>query len=478
MRNRKLGIQQVHAQKYVVIYIRVSNEKQDLELQIKMANQFKKRYEEEGYEVLIFKDHGKSAMKLPIHQRKGLSDFLMLVRQGAVKTLLVYERTRLARWFFEYCIIAKILIEHKVEVVFTIGNHYEPFSSDYSAECVQAGRVHGESYNLYSRLIDKNYYNPSKKYGYIKREDDDGNNIFEPDHAQSEIIKEMFDNASSVTNKDEFIQLVKKFKSITGKSTKDIIRYLKDSFYTSYLFYGKNKRLEIENNITPIISIKQYDQAMKKVGSYLMEYEQVLERRIKYNFINPKCSVCNEYMKHEFSGLEDYGRYICNRKVHKNVKVIIDQDRYNSMLIIALKTILVKMFSSENEKLSKVEMNKYFANYKVELNKLKILKKDLTRNIALETDPKKIKRKMEEFLIVKEKIENVHAVLTQIEKAKFMLKQFKEKINLQNLNYLADLELLLEAHLLIKDVFLTPENNMKIDVYFNWLLQENEVINI
>ncbi|MGG0177193.1 recombinase family protein [Gottfriedia acidiceleris] len=478
MRNRKFGIEHVHAQKYVVIYIRVSNEKQDLELQIKMGNQFKKKYEEEGYEVLIFKDHGKSAMKLPIHQRKGLSDFLMLVRQGAVKTLLVYERTRLARWFFEYCIIAKILIEHKVEVVFTIGNHYEPFSSDYSAECVQAGRVHGESYNLYSRLIDKNYYNPSSKYGYIKCKDDDGNNLFDPDPVQSEIIKEMFNDATSVANKDEFTQLVKKYKSITEKSAKDIIRYIKDSFYTSYLFFGKNERREKESNITPIISVEQYDEAMKKVGPYITEFEQAVEKRIKYNFINPKCSECNEYMKLEYSGLEDYGRYICNRKVHKNIKVIIDQDRYNTMLIIAMKTILVKMLSSENEKLSSREINKYFAENKVVLNKLKKLEQDLSRNIALEVDQKKLDKKMEELLSLKVKIENVHAVLTQIEKAKLMLKQFKEKINLQNLNYLADLELLLDAHLLIKDIFLTPENNMKMDVYFNWLLQENEVINI
>ena len=86
-----------------VLYMRVSSENQSEEMQLNAAKRYLEQYNPD--EVLILCDHGISATKLPLHKRPQLVKLLDLVREDKVDTLLVYQRDRLARDFYEYLTI-------------------------------------------------------------------------------------------------------------------------------------------------------------------------------------------------------------------------------------------------------------------------------------------------------------------------------------------------------------------------------------
>lgn len=151
-------------QKYlIVIYCRVSSASQNLELQLSAA----KRYLEslglkENEDFIIFlNDYDVSATKLKISKRPKLMELISLIKEGKVKTDVVYKRDRLARNFYEYVDIVNVFNKYEVEVVYTATNE-APFKNKLALEAFHGMFSQMEGQNISSRTSDaRKQYPPS-----------------------------------------------------------------------------------------------------------------------------------------------------------------------------------------------------------------------------------------------------------------------------------------------------------------------------
>lgn len=108
--------------KKTVVYARTASIKQNIDLQLEAANPHLKGIQEEN--IVMITDYATPSS----FQQKGLQNLLELVKNDQVDTLIVYQRDRLARNFYEYLEIMDLIYTHKVNVIFT-GNE-QPFEHD------------------------------------------------------------------------------------------------------------------------------------------------------------------------------------------------------------------------------------------------------------------------------------------------------------------------------------------------------------
>lgn len=92
---------------FIAVYSRVSTAQQDIQKQIQTAQAYINNHQISEDKVIWLKDEGFSANKLTSKEIPKLQELLMLIKQGKVKTIIVYHRDRLARNFYEYVGVGK-----------------------------------------------------------------------------------------------------------------------------------------------------------------------------------------------------------------------------------------------------------------------------------------------------------------------------------------------------------------------------------
>ena len=129
-----IDIKKLHT-KYVAIYCRVSTAGQDTLKQITLAEIYLTQNNVPMDNIIRFIDHNVSANKLAARDRPELQKLLTEIKAGKIDTLLLQSRDRLARNFYEYIELVKVLHHFNVNVVFTDSGQ-PPFSEVLSIEAL------------------------------------------------------------------------------------------------------------------------------------------------------------------------------------------------------------------------------------------------------------------------------------------------------------------------------------------------------
>ncbi|WP_281202989.1 recombinase family protein [Cytobacillus kochii] len=100
-------------------------------MQFEAAKPFIKDYHPD--EIIYLSDVGVSATKKKLEERSKMQELLELIRNEKVDTLIVYQRDRLARDFYEYLESILLIYTSKVKVIFTATGHL-PFNFNHDLE--------------------------------------------------------------------------------------------------------------------------------------------------------------------------------------------------------------------------------------------------------------------------------------------------------------------------------------------------------
>jgi len=306
--------------KLTVLYGRISTDGQNVEMQVTSAQEIMKDIPEEKKRILI--DDGVSANKIKMPNRKKLQELLGLIRDGKVETLVVYDRDRLARKFYEYLEIARLLLDHKVKVIFT-GSNVRPFDKSLVIEAIAAMFAQFEGQTIARRRADAQKQYPSSLIGFKRNKSEADKTItFTPDDHASD-IRLLFEEVATVEDPNAFLSIVKAFKRRLQRDEIRLIGILQTPFYAGcWEQTGAFKPLD---HVQPIISVTLYEQVQAK----LLEF-RVLTNRITAPNDDPAlvalhCGICGTQMKYRHVRLEGTSYYACpnHRKNFVSVEKIV-----------------------------------------------------------------------------------------------------------------------------------------------------------
>jgi DNA invertase Pin-like site-specific DNA recombinase len=118
-----------------VFFRRVNTEIQSFDSQIAADKLF--RDQMFGEEYIEVNEISVSTANHRLRDREKISEVISLIKHGRVKTLYVFDRTRLTRNLYDYLELVNLLIIHNVNVVFT--SEITPkFSSNFQIESLYA----------------------------------------------------------------------------------------------------------------------------------------------------------------------------------------------------------------------------------------------------------------------------------------------------------------------------------------------------
>lgn len=150
---------------FVIVYSRVSSAQQDIQKQILLAEAYVNNHNYKQESVIWLKDNDVSANKLSMDERPALQELRLLLKQGLIKTIIVYSRDRLARNFYEYVALVKEFYQYDVNVIFT-STKQPPFSKKLSIEALYGIFAQTEGQSISGRRSDTNKQYPSNIFGY------------------------------------------------------------------------------------------------------------------------------------------------------------------------------------------------------------------------------------------------------------------------------------------------------------------------
>lgn len=343
--NKRTTVRQI---KLDVFYRRVSTPGQKFDLQIEADNNYRDKLLAENYIVI---NEVISANKVDLKSRPQMQKLIKLIKQHRVNTLFVYDRSRLARDYYEYIQIAQLLIEFDVNVEFTTQTNYTPFSTDMLLEGVNAMLIDEEGKAISRRNTDRQRRMPVRKFGYIvKRDNNNTITSYKINLQQKEVIQQLFTSATKINDYDEFLLFISDKARQFYKSVSDIIRYLSDPFYAGYLKVDNN--FLYLNYVEPIISKESFISVDKSIAPFINKLNENIRNRAYENIFTPICAECQRNMRYRKSNLGESGQYTCSNK-HK--KIYIEVDTYNSSLFKITTSILNNLDSHEiNSKVTQI----------------------------------------------------------------------------------------------------------------------------
>ncbi|RDE34142.1 hypothetical protein DV713_08565 [Parageobacillus thermoglucosidasius] len=304
--------------KLKVLYMRVSSDNQSEEMQLNAAKRYLEQYNPD--EVLILCDHGISATKLPLHKRPQLVKLLDLVREDKVDTLLVYQRDRLARDFYEYLTIISELIKHNVNVIFTASDSPQ-FNKDIVLEGAYAIFAQHEGHLINKRTSDARKQAPHRIFGYDVTKTENGRS-YSINEKRGELVKQLFSEAANVENIEEFLILLTKYKKLVGRKVEDVLKILKQPFYAGY-YMSQNEYHHLQH-VPAIITLDEYKSVNKKLEQLEKQYYELKAQTQDSALIRPICFICNNEMSLKMNAVGTEGYFVCSRN-HKLVDIPIKQ---------------------------------------------------------------------------------------------------------------------------------------------------------
>ena len=310
--------------KLKVVYSRVSSDQQNLDMQLEAAKPFIKDYHPE--EIIYLSDDGVSATKKKLEERPKMVELLELIRNEQVETIIVYQRDRLARDFYEYLEIILLIYTHKVNVIFTATGHL-PFNHDLESGMFSEG-VFGmlsqiEGINIANRTGDAFQKAPHSIFGYLV-ERDGSSKTYTINPEYKVIIKQLYKDCLSVKTSKELIELFLRYKRVIKRTETDVFNILIRPFYAGYVEVNGN--YELLSDVPAIITLDQFKEVQEKLKEFAPNLNLGKLKDDKMPPIIPKCHKCKEplvpsnYLEADLL------------KCKKHRKVFIRQDVLNSLI--------------------------------------------------------------------------------------------------------------------------------------------------
>lgn len=308
--------------KLIIVYCRVSSAAQNLDLQISAAKRHLESLglkENEDY-IIYLDDHDVSATKLKMNQRPNLMQLISLIKQGKVKTVVVYKRDRLARNFYEFVDITKVFIKYDVEVVYTASN--EPaFKNKLALEAFYGMFAQMEGQNISTRTADARKQYPSSIYGYKRITDDANKPQYIINDDKKDVIQSLFIDFSNVQDEERFLE----FLLVRRKGLKEpdkILRILSNPFYSGH--YESKNGYQILHHVEPIISLDLFLKNKSQIDEFIAYYLEKLVEVNKQHLVTPNCGECGNTMKHRKENQLDVGYFVCSSN-HKRLAISVEE---------------------------------------------------------------------------------------------------------------------------------------------------------
>ncbi|AMQ04986.1 recombinase family protein [Sporosarcina psychrophila] len=452
----------------IIIYCRVSSAAQNLDLQISAA----KRHLEslglkENEECIIYlDDHDVSATKLKMNQRPNLMQLIRLIKEGKVKTVVVYKRDRLARNFYEFVDITKIFIKYDVEVVYTASNE-PPFKNKLALEAFYGMFAQMEGQNISTRTADARKQYPSSIYGYKRITDDANKPQYIINEDKKDVIQSIFIDFSNVQNENQFLE----FLLVRRKGLKDpdkILRMLSNPFYSGH--YESKNGYQILHHVEPIISLELFLTNKSQIDEFIAYYLEKLEEVNKQHLVTPKCGECGNTMRHRKENQLDVGYFVCSSN-HKRLAISVEEindlvtqtvlNHVQSISVDLAKRMIPKNITAKQKKIQKA-LERATSEY-------------LDTSIKLCTLDGKAKTTISNYL---EEIQALKNKYNELEQDLLSLQRLSSEIKditqfLSQLNYdftLQELQRLIE---LFVDKILVYETYLHIDLFLSSFAKES-----
>lgn len=342
----------------IIIYSRVSSAAQSLELQDAAAKRYLESIALSGEEnfIITLEDHNVSATKLEMAQRPNLMQLIGLIKEGKVKTVVVYKRDRLARNFFEFVDITKIFIKYDVEVIYTASNE-PPFKNKLALEAFYGMFAQMEGQNISTRTADARKQYPSNIFGYKRITDETSKPRYIVNEDKKCLIESLFTDFSKVANEEQFLD----FLMLRRKGLKDqdkIIKILTNPFYSGH--YESKSNYQVLSHVEPIISLELYLEVKTKIDEFIAYYLEKLVDVNKQLLFTPLCGECGNAMKLRKENALDLGYFVCSSK-HNRIHIAVEEinnlitqavlDYVQSLSVPLVKKVIPKQVSTAQKKL-------------------------------------------------------------------------------------------------------------------------------
>jgi DNA invertase Pin-like site-specific DNA recombinase len=321
--------------KYHVFFRRVSTAGQDLAMQESADAPFREKLPPD--EIIIINEDATSANKKSISERPGMQNVISLIKDGKVRTLYAFDRTRLFRDFFEGMEFNELRTTHDVEIFFTsVGNGNIPVSDSFFLEGILNLYSDIEGKNIARRTEEARKRYPPKKLGYIKNKE---TKKYKRDPSKQELISQYFASLLDLSTIEALGELLKEFKKKLKRNDIVLINLARDPFYAGYdLSIGENKLTHVE----PYIDLEMFNRIQQTTGNLLQGYLDRMSQLEKQNIYEPLCGICNNLMRYRYDESENVGYYQCTRK-HK--KVFVDFNDLSNIVHAALNEIIMHLDS-------------------------------------------------------------------------------------------------------------------------------------
>ncbi|MEC1526085.1 recombinase family protein [Neobacillus niacini] len=308
----------------VVVYTRVSSDQQSLEMQLEAAKPYVKNYQPD--EVIYLNDPGVSATKKKIEERPKLKKLLEMIESFQVDTLIVYQRDRLARDFYEYLEIILLIYTYKIKVIFTASGHL-PFNHDLESGIFSEG-VFGmmsqiEGLNIVNRTKDAFQKAPHSILGYIVSKNN-GAKTYTINPKYKATIKQLYRDCVSITHAKELIELLLNYKKLINRKEIDVFNILIRPFYSGHV--EVNGVFEKLDKVPEIITIEEFKKVQDKLRQLVPNFNLNTLKDGEMPLIVPKCHICNEALVPSNS-LEN-----TVLKCKRHQKVYIRTDTFNELI--------------------------------------------------------------------------------------------------------------------------------------------------
>ena len=349
----------------VVVYARVSSEQQNLEMQLEAAKPYIKDFHPK--EIIYLNDDGVSATKKKLDERPKMQELLELIRNGQVDILIVYQRDRLARDFYEYLEIILLLYTHKVKVIFTATGHL-PFNHELESGIFSEG-VFGmmsqiEGMNIVNRTGDAFQKAPHAIFGYIvKKSGNRKTYTINPDYKAT--IKRLYKDCLSVKTAKDLIELLLMYKKIIKRNEIDVFNILIRPFYAGYV--EVNGKYELLSHVPAIITLDQFKAVQEKLIEFAPNLNFGTLKDNKMPSVVPRCHKCNEslvpsnYLEADLLLCKKHKKVYIQRKVLDSLidEVVADAIQYTNLNQIEGKTLaaLIKLQSTIADKKEGIQRN-------------------------------------------------------------------------------------------------------------------------
>ncbi|WP_079504486.1 recombinase family protein [Mesobacillus jeotgali] len=420
--------------KKVVVYARVSSDQQSLDMQLEAAKPYRKKYHPD--EILILSDDGVSAMKNKIEERPALQELLNLIRNDLVDTIIVYQRDRLAREFYEYLEIILLIYTHKVKVIFTATGHL-PFNHDIESGIHSEGlfgmmsQIEGMS--ITNRTRDAFEKAPHSIFGYIV-EKSGSKKTYTINQKYKDVIQNLYNDCLSAKNGREFIELLLKYKKLIGRKDSDVFNILVRPFYAGYVrVRGEYERLDY---VPPIVSLGIFKDVHEHLQKLVPNLNLNTLRGSDMPLFTPKCHICQQPLS-KSNTLDN------NLKCKKHKKIVISIEDLNSLIMDVVNDAFKRTNLDQLEKKALALLLKSHANLKVEKENLQARFEQLQLELFTEVNFAKDEKKVNDYLDSLNTLQNEYHGLAEkeaiikkrISEAKFLVQLIAEKLELEVSQY-------------------------------------------